>query len=95
VPTEPSEKIQRHNLFHIFLIVNNCRVIAIIDGGSCNNLVSLDLARHNLFHIFLIINNCRVITIIDGGSCNNLVNSDLVKKLGLTTNALSQPYEIQ
>ena len=50
---------------------------------------------HNLFHIFLIVNNCRVLAIIDGGSCNNLVSSDLVKKLGLTTNALSQPYEIQ
>ena len=41
----PSGKIQCHNLFHIFLIVNNCRVLAIIDGGSCNNLVSSDLVK--------------------------------------------------
>ena len=41
------------------------------------------------------VNNYRVLTIIDRGSCNNLISSDLVKKLGLTTHALPQPYEIQ
>jgi hypothetical protein len=36
------EKLQRHNLFQIFFIVKDCRVCTIIDGGSCNNLVSAD-----------------------------------------------------
>ena len=39
------EKMQRHNLFHTFLIVNNRRVRTIIDSGSCNNLVSSDLVK--------------------------------------------------
>jgi hypothetical protein len=37
-----SEKLQRHNLFQIFFIVKDCRVHTIIDGVSCNNLVSAD-----------------------------------------------------
>jgi hypothetical protein len=37
---DTSEKLQRHNLFQIFFIVEDCHVCAIIDGGSCNNLVS-------------------------------------------------------
>jgi hypothetical protein len=37
-----SNKLQRHNLFQMFLIINNCRIHTIIDGGSCNNLVSED-----------------------------------------------------
>jgi hypothetical protein len=36
------EKLQRHNLFQIFFVVKDCRVHTIIDGGSCNNLVSVD-----------------------------------------------------
>jgi hypothetical protein len=36
------KKLQRHNLFQIFFIVNDCRVRTIIDGGNCNNLVSAD-----------------------------------------------------
>jgi hypothetical protein len=39
---ETSEKLQQHNLFHIFFVVKNRRVCTIIDGGSCNNLVSSD-----------------------------------------------------
>jgi hypothetical protein len=39
---DTSEKLQRHNLFQIFFVVKNCRVRTIIDGGSCNNLVSAD-----------------------------------------------------
>ena len=39
------EKLQRHNLFHMFLIVKDCRVRTIIDSGSCNNLVSSDLVK--------------------------------------------------
>jgi hypothetical protein len=35
-------QLQRHNLFQIFFIVKDCRVHTIIDGGSCNNLVSAD-----------------------------------------------------
>jgi hypothetical protein len=40
---DTSEKHQRHNLFQIFFIVKDCHVRTIIDGGSCNNLVSADL----------------------------------------------------
>jgi hypothetical protein len=37
---DTSEKLQRHNLFQIFFIVKDCRIRTIIDGESCNNLVS-------------------------------------------------------
>jgi hypothetical protein len=37
---DTSEKLQCHNLFQIFFVVKDCRVRTIIDGGSCNNLVS-------------------------------------------------------
>jgi hypothetical protein len=37
---DTSEKLQRHNLFQIFFSVKDCRVRTIIDGESCNNLVS-------------------------------------------------------
>jgi len=39
------EKLQRHNLFQIFFIINNRCACVIIDGGSCNNLVSSDLVK--------------------------------------------------
>jgi hypothetical protein len=39
---DTSEKLQRHNLFSIFFVIKDCRVCTIIDGGSCNNLVSVD-----------------------------------------------------
>jgi hypothetical protein len=39
---DASEKLQRHNLFQIFFVVKDCRVCTIIDGESCNNLVSAD-----------------------------------------------------
>jgi hypothetical protein len=39
---DTSEKLQRHNLFQIFFVAKDCRVRTIIDGGSCNNLVSVD-----------------------------------------------------
>jgi hypothetical protein len=39
---DTSEKLQRHNLFQIFFVIKDCRVRTIIDGGSCNNLVSAD-----------------------------------------------------
>jgi len=42
---EEEKQIQRHNLFHIYLIVQSCRVLIIIDSGSCNNLVSSDLVE--------------------------------------------------
>jgi hypothetical protein len=37
------ERLQRHNLFQIFFIIKNRCARVIIDGGSCNNLVSSDL----------------------------------------------------
>ena len=39
------EKIQRKNLFHMFLKVKDYRVLIIIDSGSCSNLVSSDLVK--------------------------------------------------
>ena len=42
---EDEEKIQRKNLFHMFLQVKDCRVLTIIDSGSCSNLVSSDLVK--------------------------------------------------
>jgi hypothetical protein len=36
------EKLERHNIFQIFFIVKDCCVCTIINGGSCNNLVSAD-----------------------------------------------------
>jgi len=40
-----SRMIQRHNLFHIYLIMQGCRVLTIIDSRSCNHLVSSDLVE--------------------------------------------------
>jgi hypothetical protein len=47
------EKLQRHNLFQIFFVVNDCHVRTIIDGRSCDNLLSADFvtkmaSRHML-----------------------------------------------
>jgi hypothetical protein len=39
---DTSEKLQRHNLIQIFFIIKDCHVRTIIDGGSCNNMVSAD-----------------------------------------------------
>jgi hypothetical protein len=39
------DNIQCHNLFHIFFIINYCRVLTIIDGGSCNNLVNSEVVK--------------------------------------------------
>ncbi|PVH63952.1 hypothetical protein PAHAL_2G145100 [Panicum hallii] len=39
------DQLQRHNLFQIFFVINNRRVRVIIDGGSCNNLVSSELIK--------------------------------------------------
>ena len=36
---------QHHNLFNMFLIVKDCRVHTIIDGGSCNNLVNVEVVK--------------------------------------------------
>jgi hypothetical protein len=40
---DTSEKLQCHNLFLIFFITKDYRVCTIVDGGSCNNLVSADI----------------------------------------------------
>jgi hypothetical protein len=39
---DQSEKLQRHNLFQIFFIVKDYCIRTIINGESCNNLVSPD-----------------------------------------------------
>jgi hypothetical protein len=36
---------QRHNLFNMFHIVKDSRVHTIIDGGSCNNLVKVEVVK--------------------------------------------------
>jgi hypothetical protein len=36
---------QWHNLFNMFLIVKDCRVQTIIDEGSCNNLVNVEVVK--------------------------------------------------
>jgi hypothetical protein len=41
-----AEKQQRHNLFQILFVIKNRRAQVIIDGGSCNNLVSADLGKN-------------------------------------------------
>jgi hypothetical protein len=55
-----AQKQQRHNLFQILFVIKERRAWVIIDGGSCNNLVSEDLVKHlelptrphkNLYHI--------------------------------------------
>jgi len=40
---EEEKQIQCHNLFQMYLIVQGCRVLTIIDSRSCNNLVRSDL----------------------------------------------------
>jgi hypothetical protein len=37
---DQSKKLQQHNLFQIFFVIKDCCIRTIIDGGSCNNLVS-------------------------------------------------------
>jgi hypothetical protein len=39
------DKHQHHNLFNMFLVVKDCRVYTIIDGGSCNNLVNVEVVK--------------------------------------------------
>ena len=40
-----ADKMQRHNLFQILFVINDRRARVIIDGGSCNNLVSAVLVQ--------------------------------------------------
>jgi hypothetical protein len=42
---QTSEQQQHHNLFQTFFIIKNRRARVIIDGGSCNNLVSSNLVK--------------------------------------------------
>jgi hypothetical protein len=39
------DKCQHHNLFNMFPVIKDCRVHTIIDGGSCNNLVNLEVVK--------------------------------------------------
>jgi hypothetical protein len=39
------ERLQCHNLFQIFFVIKNRRARVIINGGSCNNLVSSNLVK--------------------------------------------------
>jgi hypothetical protein len=42
---ETSGQQQRHNLFQTFFVIKDRHAHVIIDGGSCNNLVSSDLVK--------------------------------------------------
>jgi hypothetical protein len=42
---QTSEQQQHHNFFQTFFVIKNRRARVIIDGGSCNNLVSSDLVK--------------------------------------------------
>jgi hypothetical protein len=39
---DSSDKLQQNNLFQIFFIIKDYYVRTIIDGGSCNNMVTMD-----------------------------------------------------
>jgi hypothetical protein len=39
------DNIQRQNLFNMFLIVKDYRVHTIINGGSYNNLVNIEVVK--------------------------------------------------
>jgi hypothetical protein len=40
-----AEPDQRHNLFHTKGVVKDCCIRIIIDGGSCNNLASVEMVE--------------------------------------------------
>jgi hypothetical protein len=40
-----TNKIQHHNLFHIFFIINDCHVLNIINYSICNNLVNSEVVK--------------------------------------------------
>ena len=42
---EDEEMLQRKNLFHMLLIGKDCRVLTIIDSGSCSNFMISDLVK--------------------------------------------------
>jgi hypothetical protein len=52
------DKRQRHNLFNMFLVVKDCRVHTIIDGGSYNNLFTRE--HPHPYHIQWFNNNGKV-----------------------------------
>ena len=45
VQVTQAEQNQRHNLFHTKGVVKECYVRVIIDGGSCNNLASMEMVE--------------------------------------------------
>ncbi|XP_039787399.1 uncharacterized protein LOC120653792 [Panicum virgatum] len=74
---------QLHNLFNMFLIVKDCRVHTIIDGGSCNNLVNAEVveklglttwAHPHPYHIQWFNNNGKVRSVLGlAGFCRRFV----------------------
>ena len=48
VQVTKAEQNQRHNLFHTKGVVKERSVRIIIDGGSCNNLASMELVENYL-----------------------------------------------
>jgi hypothetical protein len=77
---DTSEKLQRHNLFQIFFVVKDCRVRTIIDGRSCNNLVSAD---------FVVTHTARVHFSI--GTYHDYVDCDIVPMQACSL-LLGQPW---
>ena len=45
VQVTQAEQNQRHNLFHTKRVVKECSVRVIIDGGSYNNLASMEMVQ--------------------------------------------------
>src|SRR3954469_15140317 len=45
VQVTQAEQNHRHNLFHTKGVVKECSIRVIIDGGSCNNLASMDMVE--------------------------------------------------
>ena len=45
VQVTQAEQNQGHNLFHTRGVVDECSIRVIIDGGSCNNLASMEMVE--------------------------------------------------
>ncbi|WVZ52027.1 LOW QUALITY PROTEIN: hypothetical protein U9M48_003122 [Paspalum notatum var. saurae] len=62
---EHEDKLQRHNLFQIYFIINKCRVRTIIDGGSCNNLeFDTDATHHGRTNTYTFVHKGKKITLL-------------------------------
>jgi hypothetical protein len=86
------DNIHRHDLFSMFLIVKDYNVHTIIDGGSCNNLVNVEVVKKlglatqehpHLYHIQWVNNSGKVKVTqtrvhFSTGSSHDFVDFDVV-----------------